>query len=554
MRGKSTHHSVLSLSTLVVAVAMAVSACGGGGGGADEVAVDTPAPTVPPVTGSGSGSTTTPPPANGAGTGTGSGTIVPPAAGTPPVVAGQHVCAALPAMPTKPANVLKVTDFGARGDDGNDDMPAIQAALNAAQPGQWIVFPAGRYIHSKSIKVTKPGVVLWSEGATLHGSNVADQAVWLEADGASVYNFTMTAVTDKRRTTPWESRISIFGGTNPRKLLKNNVTQEQRHPQQPRDQRRRARHQPGQRLRLGRHLRLQRDAVPGGGEHRAALAGRCDPHHRRFVQRPRAEEHGHNGRVLRNTVKEPGDDLIAMVSYIGDPSLPASQVNAEFDTRRARDLVHDVLVANNDVAGNYWGRGITVVGGESITIENNKIAKTYHSAGLYFARELSYLTFGVRDVLARNNAITDVQNIAPSYVPVGFNFRTTGHGGVEIYSHMFADEAAYPKLQDGLAVERIRLENNTISRVKTDGVRIGNGSGRNFTSSGRAATGGRVGQIALVNTTLTGITGQTMNILSQPTATKNVLITGSIDDGAAYSNPASGGAAPNVTGAEVTCN
>lgn len=541
MRGKSTHHSVLSLSTLVVAVAMAVSACGGGGGGPDEVAVDTPAPAVPPVTGSGSSGTVTPP---AAGTGS-TGTVVPPATGTgtaaatPPVVAGQHMCAALPAMPVKPANVLKVTDFGARGDDGNDDMPAIQAALNAAQPGQWIVFPAGRYIHSKSIKVTKPGVVLWSEGATLHGSNVADQAVWLGADGASVYNFTLTAVTDKRRTTPWESRISIFGGTNPRKLLKNNV--------------------------------IRNNRVVNGGEPGTSLANASgsagifvynatqflvaeNTVARSLADAIHVTAGSYNGRVLRNTVKEPGDDLIAMVSYIGDPSLPASQVNAEFDTRRARDLVHDVLVANNDVAGNYWGRGITVVGGESITIENNKIAKTYHSAGLYFARELSYLTFGVRDVLARNNAITDVQNIAPSYVPVGFNFRTTGHGGVEIYSHMFADEAAYPKLQDGLAVERIRLENNTISRVKTDGVRIGNGSGRNFTSSGRAATGGRVGQIALVNTTLTGITGQTMNILSQPTATKNVLITGSIDDGAAYSNPASGGAAPNVTGAEVTCN
>lgn len=539
MRGKSTHHSVLSLSTLVVAVAMAVSACGGGGGGADEVAVDTPAPTVPPVTGSGSGSTTTPPPANGAGTGTGSGTIVPPAAGTPPVVAGQHVCAALPAMPTKPANVLKVTDFGARGDDGNDDMPAIQAALNAAQPGQWIVFPAGRYIHSKSIKVTKPGVVLWSEGATLHGSNVADQAVWLEADGASVYNFTMTAVTDKRRTTPWESRISIFGGTNPRKLLKNNV--------------------------------IRNNRVINGGERGTSLANASGSagifvyNATQFlvaentVQRSLADAihitaGSYNGRVLKNTVKEPGDDLIAMVSYIGDPSMDASRVNSEFDSRRARDLVHDVLVANNDVSGNYWGRGITVVGGESITIENNKIAKTYHSAGMYFARELSYLTFGVRDVLARNNTISEVQSSAPAYTPVGFNFRTTGHGGVEIYSHMFADEATYPKLQDGLAVERIRLENNTISRVKTDGVRIGNGSGRNFTSSGRAATGGRVGQIALVNTRLQDVNGQTMNILSQPTAQKNVLITGSTDDGAPYSNPLSSGGEPNVTGAEVTCN
>ena len=46
-----------------------------------------------------------------------------------------------------------------------------------------------------------------------------DKAVWLEADGASVYKFTLTAVTDKRRTAPWESRIAMFGGAKAARVL-----------------------------------------------------------------------------------------------------------------------------------------------------------------------------------------------------------------------------------------------------------------------------------------------------------------------------------------------
>jgi polygalacturonase len=441
-------------------------------------------------------------------------------------------------MPTKPSNVLNVTAFGARGDDGNDDTAAIQRAISAAQPGQWIVFPAGRYIHNKSIRVNKPGVVLWSEGASLHGTNPLDQAVWLEADGASVYNFTMTAVTDIRRTAPWESRIAVFGGANPKKMLRNNV--------------------------------IRNNRVVWGGEpgtpmaNASSSAGIFVYHATNFlvaentVARSLADAihitaGSYNGRVLRNTVKEPGDDLIAMVSYVGSSGLSASQLNAEFSARRSRELVHDVLVANNDTSGNYWGRGITVVGGESITIENNKINRTNHAAGIYLARELSYLTFGVRDVLIRNNTITEVQTQAPTYTSAGFRFRTTGHGGIEIYSHMFNDERNYPALVDGLAVENIRFENNTLDRIKPDGVRIGNGTGGSLSYGGRAATGGRVGDIALINTRISNVGGNPMNILSRPTSSSNVVCTGTTFNGASYTNPLCSGPLPTVTGAEVTC-
>ena len=556
MRGKaSNHHSLFTLSTLAVAVSIAVSACGGSG--TDDVNVDAPVavglpPATAPVPAPAPGSTPAPTPAPTPGSAPAPGaapapapapapTPAPaPAPGTdsPQVGLAAHACSVLPAMPTKPASVLNVTSFGARGDDGNDDTGAIQAAINAAQPGQWIVFPAGRYIHNKSIRVNKAGVVLWSEGATLHGTNPLDQAVWLEADGASVYNFTMTAVTDIRRTAPWESRIAVFGGANPRKLLRNNVI---------------------------RNNRVLWSGEPGTPLANASSSAGIFIYNatnflvaQNTVARSLADAihitaGSYNGRVLRNTVKEPGDDLIAMVSYVGSANLSASQVNAEFSARRSRELVRNVLVANNDTSGNYWGRGITVVGGEAITIENNKINRTNHAAGIYLARELSYLTFGVRNVLIRNNLINEVQTLPPTYTPTGFRFNTTGHGGVEIYSHMFNDERTYPALVDGFAVENIRFENNTLDRVKPDGIRVGNGTGSALSYGGRAATGGRVGDLAFINTRISNVGGNPMNILSRHSSSSNVVCTGTTFNGTSYTNPQCSGPVPTVTGAEVTC-
>src|SRR5687768_3298436 len=42
-------------------------------------------------------------------------------------------------------SVVNVADFGAKPNDGADDKAAIQAAINAAKPGDSVVFNAGTY-------------------------------------------------------------------------------------------------------------------------------------------------------------------------------------------------------------------------------------------------------------------------------------------------------------------------------------------------------------------------------------------------------------------------
>jgi len=451
----------------------------------------------------------------------------------------------LPAVPTRPARVRSVADFGAIGNDSVDDTDAIQRALNSLAPGEWLVFPPGRYVHSKSLHMQVANTVMWGEGATLHASNPSDQAIWIEADGASVYNFTLTAVTNTRRTTPWESRISVFGGTNPRRLLKNNVVR-------------------GNRVVWG--------GAPGTPlANSASAAGIFIYHATNFlvaentVARSLADAihvtaGSSYGKVLNNTVKEPGDDMIAVVSYIGDASTSAASIAANFAARRASDLNHHITIAGNSVSGQYWGRGISVVGGENVTIERNSIDRTTHAAGIYLARETSYLTFGVRNILVRNNTITDVQTTIPDYTAgsISASATKTGHGAVEIYSFVFTDEAAISTLSNALVAENIQVESNTITRTRNDGVRIGTGWGRTSTYAGRRSdgssftrtyTGGLVGQIGVSGNTMTSIGGQAIAINNRPTTQNNITCDSNTDDGRAASNGLCSGPKPPVTAA-----
>jgi hypothetical protein len=249
-------------------------------------------------------------------------------------------------------------------------------------------------------------------------------------------------------------------------------------------------------------------------------------------------------------VREPGDDMIAMVSYVASAGTPASTIAASYAALRASDLVHDVLVSDNDVSGNYWGRGITVVGGENVTIQRNRIANTAHAAAIYIARETAYMTFGVKNVDVHDNVITDVEVSPPPYVTgsQASSFIKTWHGGIEVYTWVYTDEAANPMLADAFAVQQLNFANNTIDLTLSDGIRIGGGSGSTWSDNGRTATGGRIGKIDVVNTAFNRIGGVPLNIVSAADATWNVMCSGNTSGGNAYTAAKCSGSRPAVTG------
>lgn len=477
--------------------------------------------------------------------------VIEPVPVSPPPVVTPAGCG-LPALPAKPTGSVDVRKFGAIADDGVDDTTAIQAALDALQPGQWLIFPAGTYQHSKSLVVRTPGAVLWSEGATLHATNPLDQAVLLTADGASIYQFTLTAVTGSRLHAPWQSRIAVFDRVDRATHLRGNVI---------RGNRVIAAGAPGTATAnsassAGIFVFRADGFLVAGNEVRRSLS---DGIHVTGGSR--------NGRVLGNTVRETGDDMIAMVSYLKGGNWQtetAQSLASTFADQRDLQLVRNVLVAANDVEGQYWGRGISVVGGSEITIRDNRIARTTLAAGVLLAREASYLTWGVSNVLVQGNTISHVQTTTPAYVPAGWPSAVTrtGHAGIEIHAFTFGDERQYPALMSSLAVEDVRVERNSVADTAANGVRIGEGSGvlstltgtrADGTSISRTFSGGSVGRISLSAIALSATGAKALAIKNKPTTTYNVHCEGLTDQGAPVVDAACSGAAPVVTGSSMVC-
>src|SRR5437870_10433757 len=60
--------------------------------------------------------------------------------------------------------VVNVKEFGARGNGLADDTTAIQAAINAAKPGETIYFPAGVYSVSNFVVKNRSSLSFAGEG------------------------------------------------------------------------------------------------------------------------------------------------------------------------------------------------------------------------------------------------------------------------------------------------------------------------------------------------------------------------------------------------------
>jgi parallel beta-helix repeat protein len=183
-----------------------------------------------------------------------------------------------------------------------------------------------------------------------------------------------------------------------------------------------------------------------------------------------------NGNKVRNS----GDDMIATVSYGKDGG-----------------LTHDITVTNNDVAGNYWGRGITVVGGEDVTIQNNNISDT-RFAGVYIAAEVVYGTYGVNNVTVTGNQIYR-----------GGSTRDMGaHGAIQVYAN-------------GGNVTGLNVTYNDVYDSKLMGVHLNGGSNHGAIFSHNLFSGTYSGEALYIDTSFKGSL-QFTNNTAQNTAERGV--------------------------------
>ena len=128
--------------------------------------------------------------------------------------------------------------------------------------------------------------------------------------------------------------------------------------------------------------------------------------------------------VHHNRLHRTGDDGVAVVSYKSDGA-----------------VVERIQIRNNRV---YQGktRGLTVVGGEHVSIEDNTVIES-ESGGIYIAAEREWNTFGVRDVAVTGNHVSG----SPT---------RNSHASVLVYS-------------SGELINNVRFLNNTVLGSTTTG-------------------------------------------------------------------------------------
>jgi parallel beta-helix repeat protein len=463
-------------------------------------------------------------------------------------------CLRVPTLPGPVGAVRSVTDFGAVPNDSGDDTIAIQRALDTLQTGQTLRFPPGRYLMSRSLRVRVAGSVLDGRGATLHATNPDDQAIRIEADDVTVRSFLLTAITDERRSAPWHARIAVYAenANRTRKTIRRTVIRDNTITHQG------APGTPGANgASAAGIILLQADGFLVAGN--TVVRTLADGIHITGGSR--------NGRVLGNTVRETGDDMIAVVSYAGSGQAAlgsAAKLRSTWAERLETQLVRNIVIADNRVSGQYWGRGISVVGGKDISVRRNTLDNIPLAAGILVAREASYESFGVNNVLVEGNTLTNVQNLAPPYDVDGkyASNPRSGHGAVEIHASVFDDEAADAMLRKELTVRNVKVNGNTIRYASAPGMRAAVAfnsmvEGTHPTTGARVARHQKTSTVQVVSSQgnrFDHIAGSTaMQIVTAGLANGELHCKANTRDGQAYSVAACVRAEPTVTGSGMKC-
>jgi parallel beta-helix repeat protein len=355
-------------------------------------------------------------------------------------------CSLNPPVPVVPKGA-KVYSNAPQG----DNTAGMQSAIDALKPGDWLVFPAGTYRISKHLTVLAQDVTLYGQGAVIHSSSATDGALWIKADNVAVYGFRLEQDSSGRQTTPWAGGISVFDDRGGGSRTVHGAT-------------------------------IQNNTINQSGGTGVFLSNVTDftvannTVWRSWADGIHMTGGSVGGRAVHNVVSQTGDDLIAVVSYAADrkPARAATKY-ANWPAVQAQ-LDRNIYIADNQVSDEYWGRGISVVGGSDVTIENNNVSRIPGAAAIYLTRETSYMTFGDHNILVRNNVLSQIQTLAPSYKPANINIILSGHGAIEVGSTMFDDESSEATYRDAFSMSDIALIGNKVSFARFAGIRLGVGT------------------------------------------------------------------------------
>lgn len=301
------------------------------------------------------------------------------------------------------APTVSIKSHGARGDGVSDDTTAMQNSLNAAGAGRVVLVPAGTYIQTNTLDIPS-GVTLKGDPAgagTIKATNPDRQAIYLRGTNSNLIGMTLTSTATVRRESDWHQRVVLEHSTG--SIVSDN------------------------------------QIIGGSAAGIFAFGAKNYKIVSNTIRETLADAiHNTNkssfGEVRDNTVETSGDDGVAVVSYMKDGG-----------------YTHHITITGN-VINNPKARGISVVGGTNVLVENNSIKHT-RAAGIYLNSEVSYQTYAVKDVTVNNNVIDEANYETPIH-----------HAGI------FVSAREGTAAQDGgttvtLQNERISFNGNTVKNT-----------------------------------------------------------------------------------------
>lgn len=317
-----------------------------------------------------------------------------------------------------------VLGFGAVGDGVRDDTAAIQRGLDSLAPGGTLVFPAGRtFVHTAVLQARVPGTHL-TGGATLLATAEATSSFLIAGNNISVDGLTFTMGTTTRRWDAFE-QMKLRIGWDTTGVSISNVT-------------------------------INGSAAAGlyiGGASHFTVTDVT-------VANTRADAihmtgGAHDGAIIRPTIRNPGDDGVAVVSY------KANGV-----------LCHHITVTSPRLYGQVWGRAFSVVGGTDIT-ETDVYSDGSNGAAIYIAAEGEFDTYGAARVTFTGGTLVN-SNTNPAI----------DHGAIMIYNSQgsealkgvtVAGVAIIDTRADAPATVQIRARGGTVAGVALTDLRLGRG-------------------------------------------------------------------------------
>lgn len=328
--------------------------------------------------------------------------------------------------------------FGAVGNGVADDTAALRSALASLKAGQTLYLAPGKvYTHSDILAITTAEVTI-NGGGTLMATREERSAVFVNADRVKLDGVTLSVASTTRR---WETYEQMKLRLAPRDgIVINKVT-------------------------------INGSAAAGmyiGGATNFTISDVT-------VRNTRADaihmtEAARDGRIIRPQIYNPGDDGVAVVSYVGN-SAP----------------VRRITVTSPRLYGQSWGRGISVVGGQDITYTD---VYTDGSAGaaIYIASEASWNTMGVSNVLIDGGTL------------VNSNSNTTmGHGSILVFN------SRGNTVVEGVTIRNMTIRNTTRVSGREVGLLSENGGQiRNVTMSGMSFYNANQ-WLVLKNTSVSGL-------------------------------------------------